>query len=436
MLPDNIPPTLGPAYSVVEHNQPITLYKGCLEISQRGVVVKGNGTACFAWFPYPQVKFELTDHNPSSEVDPGEASLSFPELGASASALISRANIIFPGRSKRNQISGHLVEPVVIGSGQDLAYVQFHLTNFHNFCGGKVAFEARDWKITINQLETTGKSVESLKSQGGYAITHVGKIEQSSGEAFEANEECNKFLEGLAGFLSFVRGFRISPLLLVGYGKSDNRVWQKWNPADADSFRKVRSWFPTRDAQELAEVFPGFMNWWQDWGESAELALHWYLESDAKAGAVEGAIILEQTALELLAWVLFVEKECIVSKEGFDKLPASDRLRLLLSRFGISSDVPSSLTELTQFMKDKQNNWVDGPHALTDIRNGLIHPKKRQRILKSSPLARIEARELSRWYLELALLRLSNYQGTYFNNLLKREVDYSEKVEQVPWAKN
>lgn len=96
-----------------------------------------------------------------------------------------------------------------------------------------------------------------LKTQGGFAITHVGKLKCSDGEAF-SKEEAKEFLDIFSNFLSFARGFRVPVCLLVGYDANNNKTWEYWEPLRGDSWGGVNSWFPEQDAGILA-VFPGFL---------------------------------------------------------------------------------------------------------------------------------------------------------------------------------
>lgn len=143
-----------------------------------------------------------------------------------------------------------------------------------------------------------------------------------------------------------------------------------------------------------------------------------------------------------------MEEKHTVSEGGFDKLPASDKIRLLLSQFGISKVIPPNpsfqtentyasqfspiempLNDLIQLAQD--SNWVDGPHALTEIRNGITHPKKkkREKVYQASFEAKYEVANLGLWYLELVLLAMFNYQGNYENRLL-----INAPPQPVPWS--
>ena len=450
---DTLPSTLRPVYAILEPNQPIALYTGPLqltqEINQRTVEMYGHGGVEFAWFPQPCIKFELLNNDSSScwinvSVD---CSLTLVELETSVKVGVLR----FHSQDRENLISGIMKEPLIQGSNEDLACVLFHVANFHDFIGSdntvliqdsrrqisrnRITFEVESWRLTLDQLKTTKSNVDLLNSTGGFAVTHVGKLEKSDGGIFSGGE-ARAFLNGFADFLSFARGFRVPLVLLVGYDADKNEAWKYSAPSRGDSWRGVSSWFPTQDAGCLTQVFPGFLKWWQDWERSALIALSWYLESNANPLA-EQKIILSQVALELIAWVLLVEKELTVSPEGFDKLPASDKLRLLLSKFRIPLHIPripltSPLADLAKL--SSSSKWLDGPHAFTEIRNGLIHPKKRQKIFDAPSGARSDAGELGLLYFELVLLGIFAYQGIYASRLPK--LRYNGETEPVPWAKS
>ena len=203
----------------------------------------------------------------------------------------------------------------------------------------------------------------------------------------------------------------------------------------AQRWRQLNSWFSDVFIDGLVGGFPGFLTRWQNesWNEPLLLALHWYGEANMAAGGVEGSIILAQAAFEVLAWTLLVEDKQVLSEDGFQKIPAMDKLRLLIADCGMPLGIPASLPLLTDIAKAE--NWEDGPQALTEFRNALVHsnPKKRKKVLGAGTDVGHEAWELSLWYLELVLLRLFGYQGKYANRLV-REGFRVNAVEPVPWT--
>lgn len=454
---DSSPPALRPVYATPEPNQPILLYTGHLqitqEINQRTVEMYGHGSVEFIWFPYPCVKFELLNNESAScwinvSVD---CSLTLVELETSVKVSVSR----FHSQDRENLISGIMKEPLIQGSNEDLAYLLFHVANFHNFMGSyttiqdsdgssnrnRIVLEAENWKLTIDQLKPAESESyeELLTSQGGFAVTHVGKLEKSDGGIFSGSE-ARAFLDSFVAFLSFARGFRVPLILLLGFDAVGNQTWKYWASSIGHSWRGVNSWFPTQDAGRLADVFPGFLRWWRDWEDSEKIALYWYLEANASL-VVEQQIILVQVALELIAY-----------KQGHTKGTASKKLKALLEECGISLNIPpdkthnppptfadafrSPLTLLEELQKFKQffeEAEQDGAYVFTRIRNDIVHPKKEYNFENFS-LVKHEACNLGLWYLELVLLCIFDYQGIYASRLPK--LRYNGETEPVPWAKS
>jgi hypothetical protein len=446
-LSEQIPPAIRPIYLTEEPNQPIQLYQGSLEITQGETVVTGTGSILFEWFPSLDVKFELSNPNHFFFIfNLDKASLKLLDL----TTPVSTGAFIY--KKSDSFISGTLDNPFILDSKERLSSLLFHLTNFRDFQGngvstalsnkrhfwhGRVVLEAESWSVTIDTLESFRDIKESLKSQGGYAVTHVGKLEGSTQGTFTA-EEADDFLTALYFFFSFSRGLRTPPILPIGYNISEEKVWEKWTcNYITSSWIHVESWFPHLQAQSLNKAFSGFLHRWKNptWQEPIKLGIHWYLESNSQAGGIQGSIVLEQIAFELLSWVLVVEEKHLLSPGGFGKLPAADQLRLLLSQSGVPLELPTSLINLIQ--ASKELNWVDGPEAFTGIRNAITHSgdqKKRQKILHPSFFSAIvEAYELGLWYLELVFLHLFEYRGDYFNRVAKKQ-RYQDNIEAVPWS--
>lgn len=437
------PPALKPIYVTDAINQPILLYDGSLAIEQNGRTIEGSGKVEFSWFPRSGVKYEFQSHTRGFLHPDVDAQLRLTENEAAVKISLSHIRI-----DERIDASGTVPEAISIGSGQTLEYLLCHIVNFHNVIGSN-GMEAENWKLTLDQLPTATEHINQLNLQSGFAITHVAKLERADGQTFTGTEAI-QFLNLCSHFFSFARGFRIPIILLAGYNSAKERVWQYWGSRAGLSWKGVNSWFPERESGVLAQLLPGFLKWWRSWDEDiANTALHWYLESNINAGALEGSIVLTQVALELIAWTLLVEQEKIISGEGFDKLPASDKLRLLLSKFNISTKLPPDweaepvpelykafappppqlLHNLVAMAKKNGNKWVDGPHTFTEFRNGIVHPKKLKKVLNADAGATYEVCSLGRWYLELVLLALCGYQGKYVNRLLTPH----QSSEFVPW---
>lgn len=454
----NLPVALKPVYEG-DPNKPIVLYEGLLELQQTFTIDReikehvetGSGHVMFTWFPLPCIKFEFANNHREFWLDLNQPIyLRLSELNVSVPIRFSNCN---SGVTAGNKVLGRIKEPIVQGSGQELASVMFHVANLSDSIGDRISFETieKNWKLTLDKSQSISEHLKELKANGGFAITHVGKLERLNSEVF-SHIEAKEILDIFQNFLSFVRGFRVPIVLLAGYDTHGEKIWEYWDLSRGDSWQGVSSLFPELNAegQFLADVFPGFIRWWQDetWKKSVGLILHCYLEANISAGGAEGAIILEQTALELIAYIL-----------GNSEKTAAEKIRKILTQFCISKNVPpgndikkspsddnsSSFTQnlqaleqysfplsipilenLRQVIEEKNSRaeqenqkWEDGPRALTGIRNDIAHAKKDLDFLDEAQTskARWDASNLGLWYLDVVLLNLCAYEGDYINRL-------------------
>lgn len=415
-------------YLAKHPNQSICLYQGEAEIVQGDDVVEGKATVQFEWFPLPYPKFEFTYFN-KTEVNFSNFTLKLKKSGVSALAHGSQRTHYCA--DNRSVISGYFPKPVVQGKCQDLSSLVFYLSNFPFFnisntwgCEeedeclegwldtlfeGQFVFQTGNWRIILATLPESGDFEQLLESKGGYILTHACKLERIDRSPFSV-DNVRDLLEAFSYYLSFARGIWLAPMLLSGYDAKGEKVFEEWSDCRADTWHNNYSWF-CPDSTELPKVFPGFMRKWQDeaWRELVKDSIRWYVESSKQAGGVDGAIVLQQTALELLSWVVLVESKRTLDQDGFKKLSAANKIRLLLSQLEIGLEIPDRLTDLIQLSNEL--NWADGPQAIAEIRNAIGHPNpnNRHKRNEASESARHKAWFLGRKYLEIVLLKLFNY---------------------------
>lgn len=408
-------------------NQPIQLYRGFAELIKNEQVIEGQTTVSFGWFPSPCVKFEFI-HFTETRMDWDGVTLKLTEIDISVKVRVSETTT-YSGENK-SVISGYPCEAIIKGKSHELTSLVFHLPNFPFFnisntwgiseegeekelegwlewvFDGQFVFQTGDWRIVLATLPENWDTHELLQSQGGYSLTHICKLERLDRTPFSI-DNARDLLEAFSYYLSFARGLWLAPMLIAGFDAEGTQVFEEWSACRADSWQNTYAWF-SPDSTDLVETFPGFMHRWQDknWRELVQESIHWYVESKKQAGGVNGAIVLQQAALERLAWVLLVEDKRSLSQNGFQKLPAADQVRLLLSSLGIDLKLPTDLINLTQLAN--QQNWVDGPQAITEIRNAIVHPnpKNRHKGGGASEKIRTEAWSVGLGYIELALLKL------------------------------
>ena len=289
-----------------------------------------------------------------------------------------------------------LIEEFEIGQGQKVSFIIFHVTNFIDYHGRGVrdeagrkswasrsVIEAGEWRITIDKIEDAKRLFEGLKAIGGFAITHVGRLERVDGKKFDAKKSDGVF-EVMFRYLSFCRGEWVAPILPIGFDANGDRVWEKWRSWKIERWKNVDNWFNWHSEEGLSKGFPGFFTKWQDekWQVVLLLSNHWYVEANMSAGGQEGSVILAQAAFELLGWTHLVDEQSALSDKGYEKLDAADKLRLLLMSCGIPAAIPATLARLATCGQAKGNDWKDGPEMLTEVRNALVHgnPARRKKI--------------------------------------------------------
>ena len=303
-------------------------------------------------------------------------------------------------------------------------------------CGGRgcgrFRMESDGWLVTVAEFEGTDGLVKKLAETGGYAITHVGQIERADGQTF-STEQLNGLIACLSDFFSLVAGRWSRPTLTVGFDDTGARVFEHWgmHQTTTGHYAGGNSFFDRQHDEIFPALFPSFWRLWHEplWHEPLHKAIYWYISANNVGFGVnvDSALLFTQAALELLAWTYCVLDKKAVSEKAFAPrggLTASDKLTLLTSLLCISNSIPS---ELKSLHSRPGKPWSDSMHAITDLRNGLVHPKESGPL---PPMAFFEAWKLSLWYLDLIFLKLMNFQGKYSNRLKQRFVG---QVEDVPW---
>lgn len=440
------PEAITPVYLTESPNSVITLFRGVMTLSQgANSQSTDSGTIELRWLPSSGVYFEVPFAVPHWN-DLG-VKLEVPDLNLSSDVSIIHRTISMSGET--GSCRGIIHAPIYTGKLVDCRSVLFHVVNFRDFIGewiknaegdtswaGRLFLKSSDWEVIIDRLPNVREDLNKLKAAGGYALTHTGAIARVDGHTF-SHAEAQDTLTALTFFLTFTNGRWCAPLLALGRDNNDV-VWEEWSIRHVVAWKSVSSWCPYNEPQELtkvSEVFYGFMSKWEtkEWSDAIRIAIHWYAEANTGAGGVEGSIVLTQTALELLGWVYLVEDPLTaqMSAKKFNDLAAAEKIRRLLSSLGIPTNIPSELKNLVA--SAGTSNAVDGPDAFVSLRNGIVHPKqsKRNLVLQTPILARLEANELGLWYLELALLALFGYKGRYYSRFINGHLH--ESCVPVPW---
>lgn len=319
-----------------------------------------------------------------------------------------------------------------------LRSVVFHLFGFVEFIGERRNLESNvmreevnlvseEWTVLLASTSATPASFKTLKAEGGYRLTHVGSIQRTDGSVFTGQmaEDC---LDALRYFMSFAKGAWCPPVCSVGVDQDGQRVWENWSTPN-QPWAKYLSWFDAHAPQQLSFLFPGFMKRWEDleWRDSLKAAIYWYISSNDSRRGIDAGLIHIQAGIERICYTLIQNGSDETLLKAFKKMRASDRWRYLCQQLGIPTEIPTHLVEIDSLAQ--QHDWTDAPHALTEMRNEVVHPERKYYREVLSAMA--DAWLLGEWYLELAILGVCDYSGSYSSRVSAGR--YVGMVEKVPW---
>lgn len=440
---DELPVALSGKMNVGEPNTAIELYKGRLKISRANDhFLEETGSVQLSWFPSPGLRFSIQSQS--------TLSVDFSIFDGNFSVELLEADMLleaFGTGLDRHSLTGTIIGKAESYSGEEIQYITFYVPNFvdfigepirdsakHNMRAARLSLAFEDWQVVIEGLSHREVIYKVLKKQGGYAVTHIGRMWKKSEEPITV-EEIEQMRGKLNEYLSFCRGAFCGPLLLTGHDK-ETVVWTNWNIPRIQAWKSQGTWFPVQSTGQTKQVLSSYLSISRDdrWSEALRLAIYWLVEAQ-NASTVDTGIVHAQIGIELLTWAKFVEIEQARSKEEFERLSAAERMRLLLDWAGISSNIPKELQnlrkEVARRRRLKLSRWGQGYSCIAELRNTTAHPNLRNRDADVTALTKYEVQQLAVWYLELLILRFLDYQGEH-NNRWKHK--WVGETEPLPWV--
>jgi len=433
-------------YATSEPNEEIDLYSGKLIMSWPNGSVEGDGTIKLEWSPEPRVHFHLVTNPEFRRVPPPSSNDDTLVLtSTNGKGTVSTFGEAFTGDPSKRIIEGQINQSFEVGNPAPVASILFHVPNFPDFLGKQVdigngvsasrmEIESAKWHLNLDGIPNVDIH-RQLSEQGGFAITHVGEVRRQDDEPIQYSE-VEELMVNLHWYFSMLRSERTGPILVAGIHEGET-IWERWESGITSPWLGRRSWLPRfppvgklpADSDPTSVVFQYMCELVKDptGPNSFEMIIDWYTQSVTNSNiATRG--ILAQAGIELLAWLELVE-DVGMSADGFGRLTAADQLRLLLSSASIPIDVPPSLPKLyATTRKSSDGDEIDGPGAVTEIRNSMVHPKKKARF--GDPIAMLEGSFLAARYLELSLLHRCGYAGRVMNR-----TNWSESASVPPWVK-
>jgi hypothetical protein len=461
-----LPAPIEPVYSTDYPSQKVHLYEGEIKCSYKfngnPCEFLGNGKIEYSWFPNPQAIFAISHNLFSVPHDLDDVSITLQNSNRLIPVNIQNRQCSSNQNKTTFHISGMLSDNSIVGKEDNLHSIIFHIVNFCKYIGevtckhtqfgyssnkGRITLSDNDWDIVIDEVSLEeNKSSEmfsNLKDSGGHAITHVGRIKKKDNSNFNA-EEAIEVIEILSHFLSFARGVKVPIVLFVGYNTLSEKVYEQWNAGFSQNWSYRSSWLPKQDARKLSVIFPKFVSWWKDWGEAAQAILNMYLEANNNT-FTDVTIILAHSILESMARIILVEKKSKISSSDYDKrgsISPAEKISLLLDELVIPLNFPplcsTLIPDLVHFVDNniptserKNKSASESLIVFTKIRNDITHANKKYNL---SGMVFFDTANLGLWYVEMAILSILEYNGSYSNRLQisKWEGEY----EIVPWSKS
>ena len=414
-------------------------------------IYKGQGQVLFRLAPEPHIPWEVIANvgtEPDESRSPMPMSLIVPELSELHFAEASAAEST-PGTMQTAHPTGRFtggLERTIIGDPEHLSELRYHLIGFplrlgtHNIiyqdgkCGrGRIALTAHDWKIDIDLWPDWSAMAEDGITRGRFPVELVRmcRIRNKDGNLFSGSDrEVESLRYALTLFLSFVSGGLVGTALPVGVSEKGEIQYVEWGSTLVDPIAEFKSWYPITVPECIAPLFEQFIAKLEErpWSDLLFTLVRSYTTAIRQEKDFGFGFATAFMAHEALAWTILVTEEDWLSPDGYGKLTAADKLRLLLKWADLPADVPASLGDLRKLASNRN---MDAPEVLGWIRNRIVHPDKKGE-LNRDPV--YDAWRLSLWYLELLLLRVLSYGGPYQSRVYDSQA--TDDYPLVPWVAN
>jgi hypothetical protein len=444
VTPSSVPPAIDPFYSTARPNQPVVLFRGRVDLVAPARAERHRGGIVLDWLPSPTlrswVRGAVSDLAMQQIMGRGGVTITprTPERTVPRQSKTTRGG---PRNAETSFETGDHLRSYECGdSAADLSYGLLHLANFPSLHGrsvewpdrsvvsGRLLFEGGGWAIMLDPVHNVVDFEKELKKDGGFALTHVAKVERTSGASF-TSAELRELTDAFTFFCWLCLEARCGPMLPVGFDGQGQARWARWSPSRTESFANSLTWLDSVHASEAETLFPTFMARFEDpyWRQVLTHAIEYLVEA-GRPHTVERAIIMAQVLLEAMSYSWLVEERKLRTHESFEDRTAVQNIREMLLDMKVPVAIPKNLTALAT-TRSKKGAHVDGPQALVLKRNEIIHRRRPAPASTHDPL--IDAWRLGAWYSELTVLRLCGFNGQYRSRL--NDNVWAGVVEPVLW---
>ncbi|MED7951987.1 hypothetical protein [Streptomyces sp. BE303] len=295
---------------------------------------------------------------------------------------------------------------------------------------GRSLIEVEGWTVTIDQRFDLSAVLRTAADDTQSVLTHVMELKRTDDKPFSVAEG-RDLLECLRVSLSFGFGRKVAPVLPVGYGADGIVAWEQWFSPLVDSARTSgMEWLFDASPDDCADLLSCAVRALSDRSLMGTTRLQMAMATQAvSTGFVEQRILAAAPVLESLAWSRLVLGG-LMTRRQYRDCHAEDRLRYLLDSAGVPTTIDAAeLPALAQYAAAKR---IDGPTAVTRIRNHLVHPEVLADDLYAHKGLAAEIWRLSLHYVTLLLLHSIGYRGSYQRHL---KLDgWVGDTEATPWT--
>lgn len=431
-----LPQALTSPHPIEEVTKGFGLWSGKTELTQGEETQTGNARVFVEMATRPEIRFEFESEQPPSIHDMFSSNLNDGEivagdlLGQVRVGILNSGGRTFSGlvyveEPDRNVVATTAKYLVINGPDTRGMAIQSCNTSYT----GRMQSSIGDAEVTVDAI--VGEKLDRTTSFG---FSHVAQIHFND----ERNYASFASIEShLFRTLSLMKQRWVGILGPWLYSKSHTVRRFVPHVTKVSRNRGSHSWCHDTIGDPFSELFPCMNEAFSDpeRSEALQTGFHWLIETEMCAGGVEGSLVLQQAALESLAWCEIVKRRKLCSTSGFNSLPAADKIRWLLSLFSIPTAIPQQSSEIDAYAREF--NLHDLPEVLADVRNALVHgtPKKVEKLF-SRGTGDDERTEL--WYqvgglLSQCVLAIVGYKG----RIMRRDIDTewaASAIRPVPWS--
>jgi hypothetical protein len=418
-----------------EPNEKIQIYEGEFVVKGEQTEIPCTGTFKYEWYPTSGTNFSAQAFNVSKE--------QLLALRPNSEVIIVINGLIFGPAyitgitlSENPEFKGIMKHECVLGDKSILVNsIRFSVPNLKAFIGdairientssvlnGRIHLETSQYDIKIDLPLAHKDRLNLLHSDGGYLIMYSGEISSKKGSI--SYQEAVEMLQCVSFYLSFINGYQVSAIFLVGLFEQE-AIWRDYTNYITHQYLPIISWTDAHSFTDFQSLWISFRELWlsESGNDFLRKVIHWYIEANYSPTFAESKIMIAQAGLELVFNWLIIEQQQLLVNES---ITAANKLRQLLHQMKIDFGIPPGLSHITA-----NTDYKTGPETFVIIRNSIVHQQEeRRKNIDALPLMlRYQVLQLGIWYLELSILFVLDYRGLYCTRTSTRP-----HRETVPWA--